>query len=161
MPGCLNCGGKPKLPDKKYCSVACYHRKRTVPMETRFWSYVDKSGECWLWTGLIRHGYGSIQIDRTGHIRAHRYSWSLANGPIPDVAWVLHSCDVRNCVNPAHLRLGTSDDNVADMVARKRNARAESHGCAKLNWQMVREMRRQYPHKSARELSAEYFRSRE
>lgn len=85
----------------------------------RFWSYVDKrDGKCWLWQGTIgTYGYGVIVID--GHSqRAHRVAWELTNGPIPDKHMVLHTCDVRMCVNPAHLYVGTGQDNANDAKTR-------------------------------------------
>lgn len=81
-----------------------------------FWRQIDKTGDCWLWTGYRSNGYGK-------HARqyAHRLMWSVANQqPIPEGMEVLHSCDNRICVNPAHLRIGTQYDNMQDMVARKR-----------------------------------------
>lgn len=87
--------------------------------DRNFWDHVSKSHEhgCWTWTGpTIKKGYG-----RWGRVLAHRFSWSLANGPIPDGKWVLHHCDNPPCVNPAHLYIGTVVENVRDMVARGRN----------------------------------------
>lgn len=66
-----------------------------------FWTRVDKSGECWIWTGaLTNNGYG-----RHSGTVAHRVSYELANGPIPEGMTVDHACFRRSCVNPAHLRL--------------------------------------------------------
>lgn len=78
---------------------------------------------CLLWIGAVsRGGYGIMGIPG-GRLRgAHRVSWELANGPIPDERLlVLHSCDNPPCVNPQHLRIGTDADNSRDMVQRKRH----------------------------------------
>lgn len=90
-----------------------------------FWSHVDKSGDCWLWTASKRNkGYGAfVWADDDGNVingRAHRFSYELHVGPIPDRLFVLHRCDTPSCVNPAHLFLGTNADNVRDMIAKGR-----------------------------------------
>lgn len=88
----------------------------------RFWDKVDKSGDCWLWTAGITAGkYGIISISGKRHY-AHRVSWELVNGPVPEGLFVLHKCDVRRCVRPDHLFIGTHDDNMADMMAKGRHS---------------------------------------
>jgi hypothetical protein len=64
---------------------------------------------------------------------AHRHAWSLTHGPIPDGMIVMHACDNPPCVNPAHLRIGTQRDNVADMHEKGRGNRGSVNGQAKLN----------------------------
>jgi DNA-binding Xre family transcriptional regulator len=88
--------------------------------EQRFWSKVDRSGDCWLWTGARRPlGYGALKVD--GHVlHAHRVAYELVYGEIPAELVVLHTCDNPPCVNPAHLRLGTRSDNTRDMYAKGR-----------------------------------------
>lgn len=81
----------------------------------RFWSKVDKSGDCWEWTACrTRAGYGQFKSDGRLH-RAHRLAWALTNGPIPEGKHVLHRCDNPGCVNPDHLFLGSHQDNMDDM----------------------------------------------
>jgi hypothetical protein len=89
---------------------------------------------CWLWTRAAHpSGYGAVSYKLFGDEQyAHRWSWILYRGPIPDGAYVLHKCDVKCCVNPDHLFLGSHDDNMADMRAKKRGAIGDKHGRSKL-----------------------------
>jgi hypothetical protein len=91
------------------------------PAEERFWRRVDKTGGCWNWTGgRGDHGYGSFTGDGGVAISAHRYSFQLHNGPIPDGLVICHCCDNPACVKPEHLFLGTQRDNVHDMIQKGR-----------------------------------------
>ncbi len=100
-----------------------------IPLTDRFWHFVNKGGPvpahtpnigpCWVWTGNCTVGYGMIKIERRQR-HAHRISWELHNGNIPDGLWVLHRCDNPPCVNPAHLFLGTAADNARDRVRKGR-----------------------------------------
>ena len=86
----------------------------------RFWSKVDKRGpdECWEWQGpTIPKGYGQMRVgSRTDWSRttklAHRIAFELVNGPIPDGLHVMHLCNNKLCCNPAHLKLGTNQQNI-------------------------------------------------
>jgi hypothetical protein len=79
----------------------------------RFWSKVDKSGDCWLWTAAIDKGYGSFTIRRGEKAKAHRYAYQELVGPIPVGLTLDHLCRNRACVNPAHLEaLSKSDHRV-------------------------------------------------
>lgn len=90
----------------------------------RFWQKVRKTPTCWIWTGAIlraRGGYGAFDIRGNGENKAHRASWVIAFGPIPNGLFVLHRCDTPSCVNPAHLFLGTNADNMRDMAQKGRH----------------------------------------
>lgn len=126
-----------------------YKQRTMIPLAERFWTKVDKQGpdECWEWTGATSYGYGCIGIGRVGQkrvLKAHRVSWEMHNGAIPDGALVLHHCDNPPCVNPAHLFLGDHVANSDDKVAKGRQQRGEGHHNRKLNMETVREMRRRY-----------------
>ena len=126
----------------------------TVPLEERFWPKVNKNGpvpkhcpelgKCWIWTAAkMRHGYGMIAVKwiKRRAEGAHRASWVMANGPIPNKLHVLHKCDNRPCVNPSHLFLGTKKDNMIDAVKKGRVHLGELHGMTKLTWKDVNVIR--------------------
>jgi hypothetical protein len=114
----------------------------------------EPNSGCWLWLrGLDGNGYANISVKRADKFsrahRAHRLSWEFVNGPIPDDMCILHRCDVRSCVNPDHLFLGTRADNDADMRAKGRHSSpplhaGEKNGQAKLTEGQVAEIRCRY-----------------
>lgn len=111
----------------------------------RFWHYVNKTDYCWLWTGTLQvdRGYGQININNKT-IHTHRFSWILHNGSIEHELQVLHKCDVRHCVNPHHLFLGTQEDNIQDMKLKNRSLVGIKNSASKLTETKVIEIRQRY-----------------
>lgn len=141
------------------------HNKNCRPLLDRFWEKIDKSepNGCWLWMACRNTaGYGEINIVPGRHALAHRISYEIANGPIPEGANVLHECDNPPCCNPAHLFLGTQADNVKDMLEkgrenRTRNLRGEQTSWAQLNAAKVRAIRQRWAAGERQvDLAAEY-----
>ena len=87
-----------------------------------FWARVDRSGDCWLWKGFVNaNGYGRVKVGpKKKQMLAHRQAWVVTHGNVPDDLCVCHKCDVRLCVNPDHLFLGTRIDNNRDMYEKMR-----------------------------------------
>jgi len=104
-------------------------------LDERFWTKVQKGDGCWLWTACKdQSGYGRLgaRVDGSFFVfKAHRLSWELAHGPIPEGVCVLHRCDTPSCVRPDHLFLGSKQDNYDDMVNKGRR-RIVFGGVAKL-----------------------------
>lgn len=127
--GCSN----EKYHSKYYCSMH-YRRlkftgtlnggpKERLPLEDRFWKKVNKTDSCWLWSGgKIETGYGVIGAGGKGgkQLFAHRYSYELHKGKIPENMVVMHTCDNPSCVNPEHLLVGTYKDNTQDALKKGR-----------------------------------------
>lgn len=115
---------------------------------------------CWLWIGSGNiHGYGQIHRNRR-LVGAHRASWELYRGPIPNGLCVCHRCDTPPCVNPQHLFLGTKSDNTVDMYAKGRGhipiAIGVLNGRAKLTPEQVTEIRALAPVVSQRRLAVRF-----
>jgi len=92
----------------------------------------DTETDCWFWKGEITNmGYGRIRV-KGKNIGAHRLAFELAKGKIPEGMLVLHSCDVRSCVNPDHLRVGTQKQNQEDARLRNRTCFGEKNNKSKL-----------------------------
>lgn len=113
--------------------------------EAAFWAKVDKSGECWEWTGAkSAQGYGLFHM-KDGHGRAHTYSLEMATGerykPGMDTC---HTCDNPSCVRPEHLYFGTRSQNIRDAVDRGQMKIGERHPFAKLTELDVVALREEY-----------------
>lgn len=124
--------------------------KPKLPLHERFWRFVDKksNNECWPWTGQKINGYGRISIGSRGLSSdgAHRISWEIHNGQkVPSGMFVMHRCDNPECVNPAHLSIGTPKENYDDMVAKGRRKHVipvgENNGKSVLTKEMVLEIK--------------------
>lgn len=106
----------------KYCSTYCYHQSTITPLADRFWSYVLKTEDCWLWQGaILSNGYGAFSFNSTKQVRAHRMSYELTFGLLLPGMLCLHRCDRADCVRPDHLFIGTFRDNTQDMFNKGRN----------------------------------------
>lgn len=87
----------------------------------RFLTKVEKTNSCWIWKeGIDLSGYGRFHLTRTHSIAAHRFSWLIFKGSIPEGMLVCHTCDTPFCVNPEHLFLGTDKDNSDDKLTKNR-----------------------------------------
>lgn len=134
----------------KFCSVPCLVKGRRNGrtkrrLADRYWEKVIRRGddECWGWSGFKHVGYGRLRTD-TGAVGAHRVSFEIHFGQIPDGLFVCHRCDNPECSNPRHLFLGTSGDNNRDCTAKGRRARGERQRSAKLTEDDVRSIRNQW-----------------
>lgn len=114
-------------------------------IEERFWPKVNKTEGCWLWTAAHdTKGYGKIQVGtmKEPQLRsAHRVSWELAYGPIPEGMGVLHHCDNPPCVKPEHLFLGNHQANHNDKWAKGRGLKGDTSPARKLSSEKVIEIR--------------------
>ena len=104
------------------------------PLEKCLWEKVSKTATCWLWTGETgSNGYGTIKDFHTQKRRlVHRLSFTLAFGEFDPALIVRHKCDVRACVRPDHLELGTQADNIHDMISRARHLEGQKARVLKL-----------------------------
>lgn len=152
---CPTCGAffRPRRRSHRFCSVHCVRKFFRPDPIARFWNHVEKADGCWNWTASVNTNGGYGQLLWNGRMAvSHRVSWELAYGPIPAGLQVLHTCDNRRCVNPAHLRLGTQADNIRDMWDKGRatyqtrpaivGVEGEAHPNAKLTEKDVLEIRK-------------------
>lgn len=130
-------------------------RTDTPPLQAFLSRVVFGARECWYWTGGIdSSGYGRCARSRYGEVRAHRLAWRLWYGAPPADLKVLHRCDVRSCVNPDHLFLGTQADNVRDMNEKGRGRSVpvcgEANHHSKLTAAQIVELRKTYARAASR-----------
>lgn len=115
----------------KFCGNECARANHRAKGPARFWAKVDKGDGCWLYTGFRKwDGYGWVARSQGGGkyrwLTAHRYAWILTHGEPPEGALIMHLCDVPACCNPDHLRLGTHEENMADMKLKGRHRHGTS-----------------------------------
>lgn len=120
-------------------------RSQQMTEYQRFWSKVDKSGECWIWTAAkTGKGYGHIRLLGKDWL-AHRFSYVVEVGGIPAGMLVCHPCDNPACVRPDHLFVGSNRDNTIDMTRKGRGKHAvlngEQNGQAKITREVVLQIR--------------------
>jgi hypothetical protein len=116
--------------------------------EERFWSKVDKSGDCWLWQGCHlkrtnqKISYGQVRF-KNELIYAHRLAWEFTFGPVPEGKEICHHCDNPICVRPSHLFLGTHLDNMQDASGKGRMWTPSGEDCShsKLTATQVKEIK--------------------
>lgn len=128
--------------------------------KARFSAKLTRRNDCLEWTGYIQqNGYGQVGF-RGGLVSTHRAAWIIAHGAIAEGLFVCHHCDNRRCCNPEHLFLGTTQDNMNDMVSKGRHggSAGEAHPKAKLTRIQVEEIRRRYAEENIlqQQLAAEY-----
>lgn len=119
-------------------------RWKNVPMQRRFdRKYIpEPNSGCWLWLGTLHEGdYGEFRIRGGRRVRAHVWSFKNAGSKVPRGKFVLHTCDIRCCVNPDHLYAGTKKQNTADAIARNRFPTGVHHHFTTLTEQDVRAIR--------------------
>ena len=132
-------------PERRFCSRRCAttrmgkNNKSSVLKRFNAGYTIEPNG-CWLWQRhKARRGYGRLWDGED--VAAHRIAFKLFVGPIPDGMLICHRCDTPGCVNPEHLFVGTTADNVADMDRKGRRATGESHPSVRLTTEKVHQIR--------------------
>lgn len=127
------------------CNNPCYKKyaRAFCSSKCRFLSYVviNEVG-CWLWIGAKeRKGYGRLCFENKKNAVASRVSYEIFKGTIPEGKYVCHSCDNPSCVKPAHLWIGTAQENASDMISKGRSLKGEQHIKSKLSKECILKIR--------------------
>lgn len=130
-----------RMCDNSLCCNPNHIVPRTIQVRILQDIEYDENG-CWLrWKNMQRNGYTNI-VYNGNTMGAHRVSYEIFNGEIPEGLMVRHTCHHRNCINPTHLRLGTHEDNMQDMVDARRQAKGSANGNSVLNYDDVVEIKK-------------------
>lgn len=126
----------------------------------RFWSFVDQKGpeDCWLWRKQGNKAYGNFSVGKVT-LLAHRVSYVIHHGPIPDSLNICHDCDITRCVNPAHLKAATQQVNRQDASSRGRTASGLKHGLCVITPGLadtIRLAKLKYPATSLHDFASQY-----
>jgi hypothetical protein len=135
----------------RFCSRKCFALDSQQDQAAKFWNKVLKTETCWLWQAVkTDNGYGIFRLNTGQNMLAHRVSWEMHNSKIPEGLHVCHHCDVRNCVRPEHLFIGTRNANMFDCFQKGRFA-------SKLKADDVRDIRKKFSQgESVKELAKQY-----
>ncbi len=108
----------------------------TDEMKNRFWEKVKKTETCWIWRAFKnKQGYGRFGIKAGECVNASRVSWTMKNGSIPEGLFICHTCDNPSCVNPDHLFAGSRQDNINDMMIKKRSKHFKDKDYYGVRWE--------------------------
>lgn len=159
-PHCAYCKkpfeNRSKVQLRRCCSRSCktlwwkqhppkFKKRFLLPLYQRFLKHVNKTESCWLWTHFTdKDGYGKVDLIGGNERYAHRLAWVLAFGSIGNNLYCLHHCDIRNCVRPSHLFLGTAKDNYRDSANKQRNIIGERNASSKFSDKDIRHIRDSY-----------------
>lgn len=130
---------------RKFCSIECKITFQNISIEERFFKFVHKTDTCWIWTGCKGSSFGHGQFHLNGKMEsAHRISWNIHFGDIPEGMHICHHCD-NPPLNPDHLFIGTAKDNMHDKMnkGRSNTLHGEAHASSILSEKEVLEIKSQ------------------